>query len=284
MANPIFPVAILAALLPLAIFLILREQSAPGYLAASLFNDVSGRFTAVLDRRGQEPFYYLSVLAFFFSASPLLLLIPLALPLVRGRKRLALIYMLCAAAAFIVVISAAATKLPHYLAPALPPLAIATALAAQVTVAYLWHVRSSRLAKAALAAAAAIVVALLSAHAADLRWRYLSRARIYPSNSYGALIETLASRGARHITIVDPGVVEAGSDHYVAHLRSYALIWRERGMDISIATSAAQLPGGGMIGSCVFPYATRLAEQPAAIRQADGCAAAVVPNTRRLGG
>jgi len=282
LATPPYYVAAAAAVAPLAIFLILRERAAPGYLDASLFNDVAGRVRASLDGQNRGAIFYLKALPELFSAGPLLFFAPLVLPKLRGRARLAVLYMLCATGGVLIIATFAATKLPQYVAPVLPPLAVVTAICS---------VRAYRLAREQLTSAStrlALSCAVLlfgigvAARAADLRWTYFPSRQYYPAAMYGRVIEALAARGYRRIAIVDRGIVEAGlSDHYLPQARSYALIWRTRGIAVTISHDRPA-PGAQVVASCDPTFTDRLNKQPTGLIAISGCAAGPVVDSPQL--
>lgn len=121
------------------VFLGIREIVAPGYLEASLLQDVV-RFTLPADAHsGPWRFYMVGLLlpwqqnllfpwtevAFLRSAFPWALMLPAALL----TKHRALPFLLTVLGLFLVVVSLAATKLAWYVAPAYPLIAIIAALA-----------------------------------------------------------------------------------------------------------------------------------------------------------
>jgi 4-amino-4-deoxy-L-arabinose transferase-like glycosyltransferase len=111
-------------------WLLLREQRDPGYLAATLYNDVSGRYLTVLDDHAEGPSYYLRAL--FRAFEPAMLLLPTLLSVRRSgdpiRRQLCLL-MTLAALSWLVTISFAGSKCYWYVAPAAPLLAIAAGVA-----------------------------------------------------------------------------------------------------------------------------------------------------------
>jgi 4-amino-4-deoxy-L-arabinose transferase-like glycosyltransferase len=267
-------VAAVAALVPLAIFLLARERAAPGYLSASLFNDVAGRVALSLGRENRDLLFYPLGLIELFSAGSMVFLIPFALPLLRGRARLGFLYMLCAAAAVLLVSSAAATKYPQYIAAALPPLAVAGAVAASRA----YHALRGKLAspggRIALSIAAVLLGLGMGARAADLRWHFFPSRQIYPRAMYGHMIEAVANRGYRRIAVIDTGIaVPALSHHYVPQLRSYALIWRERGIDVRALVPPANVGTAEVVASCDATLVGGIAKAAGAFKPIDGCAA-----------
>lgn len=107
-------------------WLALRESLDPGYIAASMFNDVGGRFLTDIDSHAHGPTYYLSVL--FHGCEPTVLLLPMALAAREdpdpARRRLCLLLLL-SAASWLLAISASTSKCYWYAAPIAPLFAIA---------------------------------------------------------------------------------------------------------------------------------------------------------------
>lgn len=243
--SPWWAIALLVGLVPAAAFYLAREAAAPGYLAAVWGNDVSGRFLTALDSHAGAPWYYLYVIFIgLFSASPLALLSPLALKFTRGKARLGLLFSLCAAAGVIGVVSLASTKLTQYAAPALPFLAMATAIAAHAAVSRLGGV--SPLLRGAL-----VGVVLLGVAAQGYNFRYVmmpTRGYLHQA-LYGELFTSLQAKGHDAVTVVDDGVEAVGVPAgYSPQLRFYTLAFGERGF---AARRAPSLSGaGGLVASC----------------------------------
>jgi 4-amino-4-deoxy-L-arabinose transferase-like glycosyltransferase len=236
LASPWYAAALLAGLVPAAAFYLAREAAAPGYLAAVWGNDVSGRFLTALDKHAGGPWYYLWVLFIgLFSASPLALLAPLAIPLTRGKARLGLAFSLCAAAGVVAVVSLASTKLPQYAAPALPFLAMATAIAAHAGMRRLSGV--SPWLRRALAAAVVAAIALQAAH---FRYGVMAERAFLHQALYGELFANLHRAGQDAVSVVDGGVEAVGvPPGYSPQLRFYTLAWAGRGLTIERAPSLA---------------------------------------------
>ena len=151
------------------LFLVVREIAAPGYLAASWHNDVAGRFSGSLVGMGKPATFYLSILwAGYFSATPLLVVAPLVVRLTRGRGRAALVYSLCIAATLIATTSLAASKLHHYVLPAMPFMAAAAA----ITLDTIWRRRRAETGMVGVALAIVGVVAIGLAVEGGLIRRY----------------------------------------------------------------------------------------------------------------
>jgi 4-amino-4-deoxy-L-arabinose transferase-like glycosyltransferase len=101
----------------------LVEQRSPGFLAASLFHDVVRRTTTGLEQHGGPPGYHLvTIWAFLLPWSPLL---PLAIVNAWKHRHLPLVrFSLAAALGPWLMFEFVQTKLPHYMLPTYPFLAI----------------------------------------------------------------------------------------------------------------------------------------------------------------
>jgi len=114
----------LAACLPVAVAYGLIERTQPGFLAATISNDLLARFGAVVP--GGTPrglgYYLEGLLAYRFM--PWIYALPVALLRPESFARFAAVYLI----AFLVVISASATKFHWYDAPFYPVAAIAVGL------------------------------------------------------------------------------------------------------------------------------------------------------------
>lgn len=256
--EPRWALTILVAIVPVVLFFVAREQAAPGYLAAAWHNDVGGRFASTLITVPRPPGYYLRQLwAGYFSATPLLLLAPSALFVVRGRQRILLCYSLVVAVLFVGVISAAASKLNHYLLPALPFMAIAAAITVRALIGRLVAVARSHAPGARLAAVALFLLVALplmgaARGAIDRRYCAPDASEGARSGGYRAVLTGLAARHARQVTILDGGFVNDGMPHYTPVLRAYDLIWSDRGMAITQIVEPRDLDGrrGMLVASC----------------------------------
>ena len=93
----------------------------PGYLHAALFNDVGGRFESSLVTAKSRWFYINQLRAGFIAAAPLVALSP-ARSVCRsaGGNGSCLLYALCIVVATLGVFTCAASKLNHYILPAVP--------------------------------------------------------------------------------------------------------------------------------------------------------------------
>ena len=154
-----------------ALYCAAAEAVHPGYLAAVWNFDVVGRLASVSDEHSGPIYYYLRELLrpwqystfnglrdtlFTASALPWSMAVPLLAPLVvrsnDGRIRGAAIFCLAILIGFVLTLSAAATKLPWYVAPAFPLIAVVFALEVR-ELASRWPRYSSAVMAAAFAAA-----------------------------------------------------------------------------------------------------------------------------------
>ncbi|WP_334656754.1 hypothetical protein [Sphingomonas panaciterrae] len=137
-------------------------------------------------------------------------------------------------AAKLAVVSLPATKLPQYMAPALPWLAIACAIAAKEWLpGFLGYVDgAAAAARALLLAMVSVVVAFTGARTITIRYDLLLERAWHPQGHYGPLFAALHDRGTRRVTVVDPGfpVDRIADDH--PQLRFYMTLWQQRGMTI----------------------------------------------------
>lgn len=231
----------------------LRAQAAPGYVAAVMSNELGGRFGGAIENHGGSAFYFIRRL---LVASPGIFFIALAglalLP--DGRARRLAIFALFQVTGLLVVYSSAQTKLPWYIVPALPFLAIAVALGG---LGILHRAAGTRFARAARIAA----VTLTAAAIGFAIWsRYIARpepmgsgafkisiAEVLPP-SFDRLIAAAVAARAVPLTVVDPGVGDAQNVRgYAPSLRFYRLVAQRQGINVSHATRVVPAP---FLGSC----------------------------------
>ncbi|MGC1301136.1 MAG: glycosyltransferase family 39 protein [Caulobacteraceae bacterium] len=267
--SPWYMAALVCAVLPVGVFLFLREQAAPGYLRAVVFNDAGGRFSSAFEGHVQPPWFYLesTFLLAFFSAGLLALAAPLGLVGARGVARQGLIFSLCVVGAVLGVLSVSATKLNHYALTAYPFIAAAVAIAVRMGLRTLARLVSSgavsRTGGRSVVALLGLIVCLIAVRAVWLRTVFLPRLEFKPQAEYGELFTSLSRRGAARVQVVDSGVFASGSAYtfpasanvprdYAPQLRFYALLWKEHGLAVERIPAAA-LPGvaaGTVVASC----------------------------------
>ena len=263
------------ALLPIAIFYVLRESASPGYLAVSLFNDVGGRFGKVFNPHPPPPLYYV-VATFFsglFSAGPFALLAPLGLVVARGPLRQGLLFALCIAGVELAILSVSATKLSHYYLPAYPFLAIALALAAHALLRSL--AQASRLSRLATLGMLALILVRGFAVAIDARQNVLPQREDYPRTRYGALIDTLAVMG-HPILVLEGGFPVPDDPAYAPELQYYRMAAGERGVKVAQATDRSAIAStspGTILATCDDRFAPLLRPIGVELAQIPGCIA-----------
>ena len=263
----------------LLLFLAVREWQGPGYLHAALFNDVNGRFGSSLVLAKPRWFYFELLRAGFFAAGPLLILAPTALLAARGRVRQVLLFALCIVAATLAVFTCAASKLDHYILPAVPFMAIAAALTCQLAIAQARAALGGEARYASLAAAALLIVAIVpvaTGVAAAVARRYYGSvvAEGARSGHYGALFDRIVPLADRPILVVDPGFA-ADEPNYTPVLLAYREIWAARGVAVAHSTDVAdtERTRRRILASCDAAAVPRIAARGRDIGGIAGCAA-----------
>jgi 4-amino-4-deoxy-L-arabinose transferase-like glycosyltransferase len=274
----------LAALVPFALFCLIREYHAPGYLNAALFNDLFGRFQQSLIGRETSPFFFVqSLLMGWFLVGPFLVLSPFLVSLMRGRKQVLFCYAMTLACVQIGICSFSATRLIHYVLPAFPWLAAAAALGG----AALWqrYVASSKPINGRNAVlVTCIFAALCVLTGKSVQWRYyeMTQTQFPPEALYGELFATLADRGYSRVSVRDAGFILEG-DHdpnYTPRLDAYRMIWSERGLKVDHSLNVWQ-PNGDVLATCNPENVPQLLAMGPDIGGLAGCAA--IKDTSRLG-
>jgi len=276
MSGYAFMAAIAAA--PVLAFYLARDAALPGYLATAFRNDVIGRVRESLVGRESGPLFYMrELLAGWFFAGPVLIGAPLAFRLLRGKARTLFLYALACASAPLIVFSFATTKLIHYVLPAFPWLAILVALALNAVRRRHFAVAAGERPRIAgtsllLLFAAAALFAWLGWRSADWRYRAFPERQYYAQALYGELFASLARHHVARATIVDPGFTLEGKPHYTPLLRSYRLIWSERGLATEERSDVPTIPTG-VLASCDPATAARLVRLGPDIGGVAGCSA-----------
>ena len=273
-ATPRYFVMVAAALVPLALFYLLREHLAPGYLHAVWYNDFAGRYENQLGQNPKPWWIYLKAVLYsgIFSAGPFVLLAPAGLIGAKGQSRQALVYALCCAAAELVLISIPATRLIQYVLPAIPWLAVACAIAVHEQVERFFRRGDPPRAIIVLAPAlAAAALVSITVPAVRIRYEILPQRAFYPRASYGALFQTLHDRGVRRVTVIEPGLNDPGVTAYAPQLRYYALLWNGRGMRIDRALRFDQRAPGMLLASCDPGWSSALLSMGGKAVGTDGC-------------
>lgn len=283
LATPGYSILAIGIAVTLAAFLLLREAQSTGYLRAAWFNDVEGRFEASLVVAKSRWFYLNQLRAGFFSATPLLFLSPIALLFARGRIRLVLFFSLCIVAATLLVFTGAASKLNHYILPAVPFMAIAAATSFHLIVeraraAWRSDARYARLIAAVLLTVGVMPVMMGVAGAVARRYYVPIIGEGARSGQYGVLFAKLAPGADRTILVVDPGFVLEGKPHYAPVLLAYRRIWAARGVAIGHSTDlgTADRSRGVILASCDSVGVARVSARGRDMAGVSGCIAVPV--------
>ena len=277
----------LAALVPPAAYLVLREHASPGYLHALMFNDVSGRFGVALDGHEGPPWFYLQALLIdgLFSAGLLAAAAPLALLSARRTARLGLIYGLCVAGGVTAVLSASATKLAHYAMTSLPFMAILAAIALHEAVKTLDRAQAAgrirTLSPYLGRGLAGVLMAMVAGGALRARMTWLPAHNFYPQAMYGELFRSLGARGMNAPQVVEGGVVKPGvtadgvPKDYAPQFDFYRLLANSQGMRVTRIALAAvsSAPPGTLLATCDPTYAPRLLALGRDLAAVKGCVA-----------
>jgi 4-amino-4-deoxy-L-arabinose transferase-like glycosyltransferase len=211
----------------------LREAASSGYLAAVVYEELSGRYLHGMNGHIQAPYYYIQYIFEFFSLGALLLLLPIA-PFLRWRPTKSAAFLTYAnfvSAALLVVYSLSRTKIFWYIVPIYPIVSIALAIVIDRVLKKLPYrpgqpVQTARLVAAVLAlymvGNAVLQKAVLLPHLENI-----------PQARYGLVFAQLDGQGLRRIRTLDGGVDNDDSlIDYTPQRRFYTLVWRARGLDI----------------------------------------------------
>lgn len=281
-ATPGYVLLGLGVLGAMLLFLMLREGQGPGYLHTAWFNDVRGRLESSLVLAKPRWFYLELLRAGFFAAAPLLLLAPVALFAGRGPVRQMLLFSLCIVAATLAVFTCAASKLDHYILPAVPFMAIAAAVTCRLAVAQARAVlgteaRYARLAAAALLLVAIVPVAMGIAGGVARRYYVSGIAEGARSGQYGALFARIVPLTDRPILVLDPGFSQ-DQPNYTPVLLAYRELWAARGVTIAHSTNLADAARvqRRILASCDAAAVLRIAARGRDIGDVKDCAAVVV--------
>lgn len=275
--SPAYAATAILALVPLALFLLVREAQAPGYVAAMLYNDVTSRFGQALDAHAGPPWYYLQTTFFdgLFSFGPATLLAPLGLPFARGRRRQALLLALSVALGQLLAVSFSATKLTHYYLAAYPFLAIAIVLAAGAIIGSLRRAGGLMGAVRLVQGTVALLVAIGAMQAAAVGRPVLAAREDYPRTRYGALLTALGDTPGP-VLVLETGIWNPDDDHYAPELRFYEMQARERGRTIAHSADPRRIAAaraGTILASCDARFLAALALRGPRVAAAPGCLA-----------
>ena len=253
-----------AAALPLATWLMLREAAGAGFAAATWRNDVGGRYARSLIGDAKPVGFYLQQLAAGYLAGlPLLLAAPLSWRLgARRRERLAIGFALCVAVTQLAIVSAAASKLSHYLLPALPFAAIAAALGTGAL--------ARRLPRWPVVALVAIVMIVAAERAGTIRYRLEPAGEWRGAGLYGSL---LAALPPGEVAVWEPAAPIEDQQHYVPELAAYRLIWAERGIAARQVVREAEIGDAPLVASCDPAIVALLRQRGPDVAGVAGCVA-----------
>ena len=276
-------IATASGLLVILVYFVARELSAPGFAAAMWENDFAGRFVRVSSGHAASFSYYLDGL---LSPWPLEIRGPLwEEPYVRSafpwswavvpaaifgltsssppRFRSSL-FVLCCLAGLLITISAAATKLPWYVAPAYPLIAVICALGSYELVVRLEHAGtrgSSALGQAVKtgAHACAIIFVAMNMWKIEKQVRYGPR---FSENALPSLLRSVTRMTASPdvlVTVVGngvwrtPSVIDGslkGTEPYDAQEEFYVLQRRSRGGMARIVQNPVRPKAGEVVVTC----------------------------------
>jgi 4-amino-4-deoxy-L-arabinose transferase-like glycosyltransferase len=124
------------AVLPFALYCLLRETASEGYLQAVMDNDFGGRFSKALEGHTSEWYYYI-VNLFDYRFHYFIWILPLALVLACLKKDRFFRYYLATALCFLILISIPQTRIHWYDMPVLPVIAIVITLTLCIAYDYL---------------------------------------------------------------------------------------------------------------------------------------------------
>jgi 4-amino-4-deoxy-L-arabinose transferase-like glycosyltransferase len=282
--------AVLAAVL-VAGFYLLREQAAPGYLRASLDNEIAGRYAHDLNFADghQTTFaYYFIMLPQMFGLPPVLLVL-LAAPWLRWpstRSKAFLSYGAYVCLCLLLVLSLSHTRHSWYALPTYPVCAVMTAIVLQrlgrlVGGRFSAAPRRALIGRVAIAAAAATLVSVaILLKVAGLSANAIS---VLPGSGYGRTFADVFGRGFRHVAVLDQGVMVMDFRWYAPVLHDYALIWGERGLKVDQVDPAAiaGIAAPSVIASCDQRFVPMLRASGAQLTRTKGCAAVAAPISPR---
>jgi 4-amino-4-deoxy-L-arabinose transferase-like glycosyltransferase len=258
------------------------ELIQPGYFAAAWKSDIAGRLARVSDANGGPWYYYLVELvrpwqvstvkgldkiAYGASAFPWSLAVPLLAPILlltqRGRIARAATFLLATLVAFLIVLSAAATKLPWYVAPAYPMIAIVVALEIHEFARWLSSWRSAMLASVGRAVVStAVLAAVLCVGLAAIRNRHEVASAAFDRDArlprFLQLLPKRLVEGRSLVVVSDAQWMEpaihggrfAGSEPYDAPVEFYVAALRSRGADVRIVHQKVLPAPGQLVIGC----------------------------------
>jgi len=246
-------------------FYVLRSYDDPGFAAAVWANELAGRYATVIDNHSGSRFTYLRVLVLNVHGEMLpafavtgAAAVGLAAPwLTAGRARRTASFALCQAVTLVVVYSSAATKIPWYIEPALPFLAVLFALALAGAAARM--ARSTGRVPPAMERLIALAVLVIVSQAVYRRYVEPLQPEAKP-RAFEQLFAAANAAQAWPLTVVDAGYHnDAAIEHYAPMLRFYTLAAGRQGHRARQAVTVAEARDARAIGSCDPTLVTEIA-------------------------
>ena len=275
-----YPVAGLIVASVVAAFYLARERAIPGYLHAVAINEF-GRYATIVEDHHTPIWYYPLLIfgAFGFSLGVFALPLLAEVRFARGRRRAGMIFALCMALAIMAIYTAGKTRIRWYTDPCHPFLAIGCALGLE---SLLGRMRT-RLGHAPGAPAPTWERGLLWGGAAVLALVIFSVRDVYPTvfdqrstGRYGEVFAALHRRGLDRVEVRDNGVFNAQHDAaYAPQLQFYAVLWRERGLEVVRRAADEAVTPGVVTASCDVTLEPQLARLGRDLAHIPGCVAVI---------
>ena len=271
--SPWYALAGLIVLMLVGGFYVLRERAAPGYLTAMADNELGRRYLKGMSGHIQPLWYYGYFLLQFFSLGPLILLW-FAAPFLRWRPTRSAAFLTYAGAvtlAMLVVLTLSRTKIFWYMTPIYPIVSIALAIVVERLFRMLpGQVRV--LAPIALLVAGAVLIG----NGLVQKFIVLPPLDNGPQGRYGLVFAQLDRQGLHRIRTLDGGVFNNdGLVGYTPQRHFYTLVWRARGLDISVQdpNRPVALGAGEILVTCDPSYLGWVVRRGASLTSVPGCAA-----------
>jgi 4-amino-4-deoxy-L-arabinose transferase-like glycosyltransferase len=290
------PVAWIAALIAVgvpSVFYGLREVADPGYLKAVAQNELGARFTQTIAGGRSRPwFYYLlnmalpPLLPLSASAFPWSLAVPFAAWSALGsqerRTRSAALMCAVAGGTFLIVISAAATRVAWYAAPLFPFIAVLIGMAAhRVGLEGPGLARGVR-AAGALAAAMVLLASLLSVSTRnDALARLAMKDPDTRTAAFARIILTAVNNGP--IVIIRDGHGVLNGRPYTGPEDFYAKVAQRSGRDVRVESGSYTPAAGDTLLWCARDLRRPFFQPVGKLIQVQGdCRAIIVPPSQSL--
>jgi 4-amino-4-deoxy-L-arabinose transferase-like glycosyltransferase len=278
--NPWYAAGALLAVLVAAAFYIPRELATPGYLARALDNELGSRY-AQDQRLANGPkhsaFFYVLDLPRMFGLPPVLLTLLVA-PWLKWPKTRATAFMsygACVCICLLLVLSGSQTRHAWYALPAYPVLAVMTAIVLDRSVTLLGRRLSAPLHKRIGRVVLLVGLAAMVEIGIAVKVLSINAISALPAGGYGRAFSEVYNKGYRRVAAIDHGVVVMDFPSYAPVLHDYALIWSERGLNVTHiepAVLSAVLPGTAIV-SCDPRFTPVLRGRGAQLSTTHGCAA-----------